>query len=155
MTKHDNTDKDLAGAERSGHSVDPKEAHRRNQNPWYSMGRRYDYDEAMELFPFSLVSPSTKSKADTSTSQDTIDDTSESKNKPLHECDDMDKSRTEKERYDGTSKKKKRKGCCICMGCFPCCGGEEEEWSVIKVVTIEFIIIFYEWPVSPEIWIIS
>ena len=124
MKKYDNTDQDLAGAERSGHSVDPKEAHRRNQNPWYSMGRRYDYDEAMESFPFSLVSPSTKSKADTS--QDTIDDTSESKNKPLHECDDMDKSRAEKERYDGTSKKK-RKGCCICMGCFPCCGGEEEE----------------------------
>ena len=124
MTKHDNTDKDLAGAERSGHSVDPKEAHRRNQNPWYSMGRRYDYDEAMELFPFSLVSPSTKSKADTS--QDTLDDTSEAKNRPIHECDDMDKSRTEKDRNNDTSKKK-RKGCCICMGCFPCCGGEEEE----------------------------
>ena len=106
MTKHDNTDKDLAGAERSGHSVDPKEAHRGNQNPWYSMGRRYDYDEAMESFPFSLVSPSTKSKADTS--QDTLDDTSEVKNRPLHECDDMDKSRTEKERYDGTVHPRRR-----------------------------------------------
>ena len=83
-----------------------------------------NYDEAMESFPFSLVSPSAKSKADTS--QDTIDDTSEAKKRPLHECDDIDKSRTEKDRYDGTSKKK-RKGCCICMGCFPCCGGEEEE----------------------------
>ena len=79
MTKHDNTDKDLAGAERSGHSVDPKEAYRRNQNPLYNMGRRYDYDEAMESFPFNLVSPSTKSKVDTS--QDTLDDTSEAKNK--------------------------------------------------------------------------
>ena len=83
-----------------------------------------NYDEAMESFPFSLVSPSTKSKADTS--QDTLDDTSEAKNRPIHECDDMDKSRTEKDRNDDTPKKK-RKGCCICMGCFPCCGGEEEE----------------------------
>ena len=88
------------------------------------MGRRYDYDEAMESFPFNLVSPFTKSKADTS--QDTLDDTSEAKNRPIHECDDMDKSRTEKDRNDDTPKKM-RKCCCICMGCFPCCGGEEEE----------------------------
>ena len=88
------------------------------------MGRRYDYDEAMESLPFNLVSPSTKCKADTS--QDTLDDTTEAKNKPLHECDYMDKRKTEKDRNDVTPKKK-RKGCCICMGCFPCCGGEEEE----------------------------
>ena len=98
MTKHDNADKDKAP----------------------------NYDEAMESLPFSLVSPSTKSKADTS--QDTLDDTytSESKNRPLHECDDMDKCRTEKDRNNDTSKKK-RKCCCICMGCLPCCGGACEE----------------------------
>ena len=48
------------------------------------------------------------------------------KPKPLHECDDLDKSRTEKPRNKETSKKK-RKGCCMCMGCFPCCSGEGEE----------------------------
>ena len=47
-----------------------------------------NYDEAMESFPFSLVSPSAKSKADTS--QNTLDDTSEAKKGLLHECDDIE-----------------------------------------------------------------
>ena len=128
MTKHDNADKNLAGAKRSGYLVDPKESKPTEEtkihDEVWAEDKAPNYDEAMESFPFNLVSPSTKSKADTS--QDTLADTSESKNKPLHECDDMDQSRTEKQRNDDTSKKK-RQGCCICMGCFPCCGGEEEE----------------------------